>query len=46
MTLTVAMYSHDSVGLGHTRRNRAIAYALAAALPQPVQGILIASTLR
>lgn len=28
MTLTVAMYSHDSVGLGHTRRNRAIAYAL------------------
>ncbi|MDO5511427.1 glycosyltransferase family protein [Corynebacterium sp.] len=42
MTLTVAMYSHDSVGLGHTRRNRAIAYALAAALPQPVQGILIA----
>lgn len=42
MTLTVAMYSHDSVGLGHTRRNRAIAFALADALPQPVQGILIA----
>lgn len=42
MTLTVAMYSHDSVGLGHTRRNRAIAFALAKALPEPVQGILIA----
>lgn len=42
MTLTVAMYSHDSVGLGHTRRNRAIAFALADVLPQPVKGILIA----
>lgn len=42
MTLTVAMYSHDSVGLGHTRRNRAIAFALAEALPQPTTGVLIA----
>lgn len=42
MSITVAMYSHDSVGLGHTRRNRAIAFALAAALPAPTRGILIA----
>lgn len=46
MSLTVAMYSHDSVGLGHARRNRAIAYALAADLPrltgEPVGGLLIA----
>ncbi len=46
MTLTVAMYSHDSVGLGHSRRNRAIAHALAADLPrltgQDVCGVLIA----
>lgn len=42
MALTVAMYSHDSVGLGHTRRNRAIAFALAAAFPGQTNGILIA----
>lgn len=42
MSITVAMYSHDSVGLGHTRRNRAIAFALAEALPAPTRGILIA----
>lgn len=46
MSITVAMYSHDSVGLGHARRNRALAYALAAELPritgQPVHGLLIA----
>lgn len=42
MAITVAMYSHDSVGLGHTRRNRAIAFALAETLPEPTTGILIA----
>ncbi|WP_221933154.1 glycosyltransferase family protein [Tessaracoccus rhinocerotis] len=44
--LKVAMYSHDSVGLGHARRNRAIAHALAEYLPaltgQEVSGFLIA----
>lgn len=46
MSITVALYSHDSVGLGHARRNRALAYALAADLPritgQHVRGLLIA----
>ena len=46
MSITVALYSHDSVGLGHARRNRALAYALAADLPrltgQRVRGLLIA----
>ncbi|MCI2265994.1 glycosyltransferase family protein [Sediminivirga luteola] len=46
MSITVALYSHDSVGLGHARRNRAIAYALAADLPritgERVRGVLIA----
>ena len=46
MTITVAMYSHDSVGLGHARRNRALAYALAADLPritgEDVRGLLVA----
>lgn len=46
MSITVAMYSHDSVGLGHARRNRALAYALAADLPritgEPVNGLLVA----
>lgn len=46
MGITVAMYSHDSVGLGHARRNRAIAYALAETLPeltgQTTTGLLIA----
>ena len=46
MSITVALYSHDSVGLGHARRNRALAYALAAELPrltgQRVRGLLIA----
>lgn len=40
------MYSHDSVGLGHARRNRALAYALAADLPritgERVRGMLVA----
>ncbi len=44
--LTVAMFSHDSVGLGHARRNRALAHSLADQLPdlvgQPVRGVLIA----
>ncbi|GAA1187736.1 glycosyltransferase family protein [Nesterenkonia xinjiangensis] len=46
MSITIAMYSHDSVGLGHARRNRAIAHALAADLPrltgETVGGLLIA----
>lgn len=43
---TVVMYSHDSVGLGHVRRNRALAFALSKHLPrltgEPVTGLLIA----
>ncbi|APX33703.1 glycosyl transferase [Brachybacterium sp. P6-10-X1] len=43
---TIALYSHDSVGLGHARRNRALAYTLAEHLPAltgtPVRGLLIA----
>ena len=43
---TIALYSHDSVGLGHARRNRALAYALAEQLPAltgtAVRGLLIA----
>ena len=43
--LRVVLYSHDSVGLGHTRRNLAIAEALAAGLPEatgrPVSGLII-----
>lgn len=31
----IALYSHDAVGLGHTRRNLAIAQELATALPEP-----------
>lgn len=46
MSITAVLYSHDSVGLGHARRNRALAHALAADLPrltgQPVRGLLIA----
>ncbi|WP_291795868.1 glycosyltransferase [Brevibacterium sp.] len=46
MTATVVLYSHDSVGLGHARRNRALAHALAEHLPgllgEEVSGLLIA----
>ncbi|WP_229116414.1 hypothetical protein [Parenemella sanctibonifatiensis] len=46
MDITIALYSHDSVGLGHARRNRALAYALAEQLPaltgRSVRGLLIA----
>ena len=35
MGITVALYSHDSVGLGHARRNRALAWPLAETLPRP-----------
>lgn len=43
---TIALYSHDSVGLGHARRNRALAFALAEHLPAltgtTVRGLLVA----
>lgn len=43
--LRVVFYSHDSQGLGHFRRNRALAHALARRLPvltgRPVTGLLI-----
>lgn len=46
MGISVVLYSHDSVGLGHARRNRALAWALANTLPkltgEPVTGMLIA----
>ena len=45
--IRVALYSHDSVGLGHTRRNLAIAHALAEELPartgRGVTGLLLTS---
>src|SRR5699024_7737959 len=46
MDTTIALYSHASVGLGHARRNRALAYAMAEHLPAltggTVGGLLIA----
>ncbi|GGK78899.1 glycosyltransferase family protein [Ornithinimicrobium pekingense] len=43
--LRVVFYSHDSQGLGHFRRNRALAHALAQRLPRltgrPVTGLLV-----
>lgn len=46
MGISVVLYSHDSVGLGHARRNRALAWALANTLPkltgEEVTGMLIA----
>ncbi|WP_051476811.1 glycosyltransferase [Arthrobacter sp. Br18] len=43
--IRVVLYSHDSQGLGHTRRNLAIAHALAATLPElsgrTVTGLLV-----
>ena len=46
--LRVALFSHDSLGLGHIRRNRALAFALARDLPaltgREVSGLLIASS--
>lgn len=45
MVLRIALSSHDSVGLGHVRRNLAIAHALARDLPdligEPVTGVLL-----
>ncbi len=46
--LRIALFSHDSLGLGHLRRNRALAFALARDLPaltgREVSGLLIASS--
>ncbi|WP_051298308.1 glycosyltransferase family protein [Arthrobacter castelli] len=43
--LRVVLYSHDSQGLGHSRRNLAIAHAMAASIPQltgrAVTGLLV-----
>lgn len=43
--LRVQLYSHDSQGLGHTRRNLALAHSLATHLPRlvgrPVTGMLL-----
>ena len=45
MVIRIALYSHDSVGLGHVRRNLAIAHALTNALPaltgEEVSGLLV-----
>ena len=45
-TVRIALFSHDSLGLGHIRRNRALAFALARDLPtltgHIVSGLLIA----
>ncbi|WP_248283898.1 glycosyltransferase family protein [Brevibacterium sediminis] len=46
--MRIALFSHDSLGLGHIRRNRALAFALARDLPaltgREVSGLLIASS--
>ncbi|WP_326966305.1 glycosyltransferase family protein [Arthrobacter sp. CG_A4] len=46
--MRIVLYSHDSVGLGHVRRNLALAHALSNQLPgltgRPVTGILITGT--
>ena len=46
--LRIALYSHDSLGLGHARRNLALAYAFANQLPgltgRAVTGLLITGT--
>src|SRR6476659_5504251 len=46
--LRIVLYSHDSVGLGHVRRNLALAHALNNQLPgltgRAVTGILITGT--
>lgn len=45
MPTRIVLFSHDSVGLGHVKRNLAIAHALGRHLPrltgQPVAGLLI-----
>lgn len=45
MVLRIALSSHDSVGLGHVRRNLAIAHALSRSLPaltgEQVTGVLL-----
>lgn len=42
MTVRIVLYSHDSAGLGHIRRNLAIAHALSAGLGEEVTGLLVA----
>ena len=46
--LRIVLYSHDSVGLGHVRRNLALAHALSNQLPvltgRDVTGILVSGT--
>lgn len=46
--MRIVLYSHDSVGLGHVRRNLVLAHALNNQLPgltgRPVTGILITGT--
>lgn len=45
--IRVLLYSHDSLGLGHVRRNLALAHALSTQLPgitgRPVTGLLLTS---
>ncbi|MGM1030217.1 MAG: glycosyltransferase family protein [Actinomycetota bacterium] len=46
MSVRIVLYSHDSVGLGHIRRNLALAHALSEGLPgisgESVTGLLVA----
>ena len=43
MTIRIVLYSHDSAGLGHIRRNLALAHALSAGLNgERVTGLLVA----
>ncbi|MGI6877491.1 glycosyltransferase family protein [Microbacterium sp. gxy059] len=40
--MRIVLFSHDSAGLGHIRRNLALAHALTAGASEPVTGLLVA----
>ncbi|MGO1236406.1 MAG: glycosyltransferase family protein [Microbacterium gubbeenense] len=42
MSTRIVLFSHDSAGLGHIRRNLALAHALSAGSAEPVTGLLVA----
>ncbi len=42
MAIRIVLYSHDSTGLGHLRRNLALAHALTTGLDDSVTGLLVA----
>ncbi|MGO2096852.1 MAG: glycosyltransferase family protein, partial [Candidatus Microbacterium stercoravium] len=42
MRTRIVLFSHDSAGLGHIRRNLALAHALSAGTDGSVTGLLVA----